>query len=168
MAKIKFSCPPEVHRSPYHLTSGVFHCWGSVLFLVACSNQPPNPISSNRKLLYSRLVRKKYLFPHLYVLAGMSLGDIKTFLLHRLSQAWFSACKVWSENPATNRFGNDYCASFHWLNFFGITQRRANNYLMHDAVFSASGNPWSARPSFRPWKCPHFDISRLHCAQLFC
>ena len=74
----------------YHLTRGVFHCWGNVLFLVTCSNRPPNPISLHRKLLYSRLVRKMYLFPHVYVPDGMSLGEISTFFLHRLSQAWFS------------------------------------------------------------------------------
>jgi len=110
--KKKSSCPAEGDCSPYHLTRGVFHCWGSVLFLVACSNRPPNSISSNRKLLYSRLVRKTYLFPHLYVPAGMSIGEIKTFFLHRLSQAWFSGWLArfeakFQRQPALNHFGTD-------------------------------------------------------------
>ena len=116
--KMKSSCPPEGHRSPYFLTRGMFHCWGSALFLVPCSNRPTNPISSNRKLLYSRFVRKKYLLPHIYVLASMSLGEINTFFLHRPSQALFSGwlARFVAKNerkPALNSFGTDYCASFH-------------------------------------------------------
>jgi len=58
----------------------MFYCWGSVLFLVACSNRPANPTFSNRKLLYSRLISVSHLAcllaksRHLFFIAWVKRG----------------------------------------------------------------------------------------------
>ena len=88
--KIKSSCTHEGHCYPNHLARWMFHCWESVLFLVSCSSRPPNPIFSNKKLTYRRLVRKKYPFLDLCVPVSMSFGKVQTSFLYCLSQAWFS------------------------------------------------------------------------------
>jgi len=48
----------------------------------------------------------------------MSLGEIQTLLLDRLSQAWFSCWllifdAIFQRQPVLNHFGTDYCANFH-------------------------------------------------------
>ena len=78
--KIKSSCTHEGHCPPNHLARWMFHCWESVLFFVSCSSRPPNPIFSNKKLTYRKLVRKKYPFLDLCVPASMSFGKVQTFL----------------------------------------------------------------------------------------
>ena len=95
----------------------------------------------------------KSFYLHVYVPTSMSLGKVQTFLLHRLSQAWFSGWLAWfkatfQKQTALNCFCTDCCASFHQLslNWFGGTHWKVRISLMHKAVFSAGGNPWSARP----------------------
>ena len=80
---------------PIPFGQGVFYYWNSVLFFASWSSTPPNPISSNRKLIYRRLIRKKYPVPQLCVPASISFGKVQTFFFHCLSQTWLSSWPLW-------------------------------------------------------------------------
>ena len=78
--------PYEGHHSSNYLSKRVFYNWGSIpcFFAFACSKRPPNPISSNRKLLYRRLVQKKQFF-------HISMSQL-AYLLAKFRRFVFIAC----------------------------------------------------------------------------
>ena len=115
--------------------------------------QASEPEIFEQKLLYTRNVWKKHLFPHPYVRASKSLYKVQTFLLHRLGQVtlseWLAKFEAkFQTHSAFNYFGTEHCAGFHQFNLkvFGGCLWRVSNYLTNKVLFSSVGKPWSATP----------------------